>query len=114
MTKEELEAQKKLILERIEEITGSTPYLEEETRAIEPSVSLGRLTRMEALSEKGVNEYVLAQNRKSLERLHNALQRIEKGSYGTCIRCGGEIPLGRLQLVPEALVCVPCMEKKRG
>ncbi len=112
MTKQELEEQKALILKKIEEITASFPYLEEETQAIEPSVSLGRLTRMEALSEKGVNEYVLSQNRKSLEKLNNALQRIEKGTYGTCIRCGNEIPKGRLELVPEALICVPCQEKK--
>ena len=112
MTKQELEQQKALIIKKIEEIAASFPYLEEETQAIEPSVSLGRLTRMEAISEKGVNEYVLSQNRKSLEKLNNALQRIEKGTYGTCIRCNREIPLGRLKLVPEALVCVPCMEKK--
>jgi DnaK suppressor protein len=112
MTRRELEEQKALIIEKIEEITASLPYLEEETQAIEPSVSLGRLTRMEAICEKGVNEYVHTQNRKSLEKLKNALQRIERGSYGTCIRCGGEIPIGRLNLVPETLVCVPCLEKK--
>lgn len=68
---------------------------------------------MEALNDKGVNEHVPAEARKSLQRLHNALRRIEEGSYGTCIRCGKEIPLGRLQHVPEALVCVPCAEKRR-
>lgn len=104
---------KALILTHIEEIQNSFPYLLEETKAVEPSVSLGRLTRMEALSEKGVNEYVLAQKRKDLEKLMNALNRIEKGNYGTCIRCGGEIPLGRLKAVPGALVCIPCSEKKK-
>ena len=103
---------KRLIEQQIQEIVASMPYLEEETKAIAPSVSLGRLTRMEALSDKGVNEHVLAQNRRRLERLANALQRIEQGTYGVCIKCGKEIPAGRLQIVPEALVCVPCSEKK--
>jgi DnaK suppressor protein len=112
MTQQDREAQRELILARIDELEGSLGYLTEETKAIEPSVSLGRLTRMEALNDKGVNEHVLAENRKSLERLRNALGRIEDGSYGQCIRCGSPIPMERLRLVPEALICVPCSEKK--
>ena len=113
MTQAELEKQKALIHKQIEELESSMPYLEEETKAVEPSRSLGRLTRMEALNDKGVNEHVLAENRKKLERLRNALRRIDDGTYGKCVRCGNEIPVGRLELVPEALICVPCSERKK-
>ncbi len=113
MIEKELQEIEKLIRERIREMETSLAYLKEETKAIEPSVSLGRLTRMEAISEKGVNEYVLAGNKLTLEKLNNALDRITKGIYGRCIRCGGEIPIGRLRLVPEALVCVPCSSGKK-
>ncbi len=112
MTHEELADQRALVLQRIQEIQDSLPYLNEETKVVEPSVSLGRLTRMEALNDKGVNEHVLSQARKSLQRLENALRRMEQGTYGICVRCGKEIPLTRLQHVPEALFCVPCAEKK--
>lgn len=111
MTEEQLAKQKDIIVSRIAEIEGSFEYLGEETKAIEPSVSLGRLTRMEALNDKGVNEHVLAQNRRTLEQLHNALDRIAKGTYGVCIKCGRDIPIARLELVPQALICVPCSEK---
>ena len=113
MTNEERAELKLLIEARIAELTASVPYLEEESKAVEPSVSLGRLTRMEALNDKGVNEHVLRQNRKTLERLENALRRVTTEEYGLCVRCGKEIPMGRLRLVPEALVCVPCAEKPR-
>ena len=112
MTIEEHADLRNIINARIEEIEAAFPYLQEETQAIAPSVSLGRLTRMDALSEKGVNEYVLSQNRKILDKLHNALARMNKGTYGACLKCGSEIPIGRLHLVPEALVCVPCSSKK--
>jgi DnaK suppressor protein len=82
MKKEEIAELKKNIGARIEEIESAFPYLKEETKAIAPSVSLGRLTRMDALSEKGVNEYVLSQNRKILDKLHNALSLMDKGTYG--------------------------------
>jgi DnaK suppressor protein len=111
MDKKELQELEQLIRDRILEMEGSLSYLTEETKAIEPSVSLGRLTRMEAISEKGVNEYLLSGNKQTLQRLRNAMERIEKGSYGVCVRCGKEIPVGRLQQVPEALVCVPCSSR---
>ena len=108
MTNKEVHELKDIILTKIKKIEDSFPYLTEETKAIEPSVSLGRLTRMEAINEKGINEYVLAQNRQSLQKLNNALDRMEKGTYGMCMKCKQEIPIGRLQLIPEAVVCVAC------
>jgi RNA polymerase-binding transcription factor DksA len=35
-----------------------------------------------------------------------ALQRLEDGSYGTCVDCGREIPAERLKAQPEAIRCV--------
>lgn len=49
MTHEQRGELEELIRQKIEQIVASMPYLEEETQAIAPSVSLGRLTRMEAL-----------------------------------------------------------------
>ena len=44
-----------------------------------------------------------------------ALGRIEDGSYGTCARCGQEIPSERLDAVPYAVLCVDCkrLEERR-
>lgn len=99
---------RELIDSKIRSIEESVPYLDEETKPIAPSNSLGRLTRMEAISEKGINDYVLAQNKQALQKLFNALDRMDKGRYGICAKCGREIPIGRLRLVPEAVVCVSC------
>ncbi|MFW5685443.1 MAG: TraR/DksA family transcriptional regulator [Spirochaetota bacterium] len=68
---------------------------------------------LEALPDKGVNEHVLEQSRKTLGRLDNARRRADTEAFGKCVRCGDDIPMGRLRLVPEALVCVPCAERKR-
>ena len=108
MTIEELTELKELIIKKVQNLEDSAAYLTEETKPIAPSVGLGRLTRMEAISEKGVNEYMLGQNKQALQRLHNALDRMEKNTYGKCLKCGREIPIGRLRLVPEAVVCVGC------
>ncbi|WP_051367366.1 TraR/DksA family transcriptional regulator [Hamadaea tsunoensis] len=43
-----------------------------------------------------------------LVRMEEALRRYEDGSLGTCERCGGQIPEGRLEIMPWATHCVPC------
>lgn len=37
-----------------------------------------------------------------------ALARIEDGTYGECVRCGGDIAPARLDARPEAALCIDC------
>jgi len=113
MTDEVQQKFKQIILKSISELEDSNLYLDEATQPIEPSVAIGRLSRMEAIGEKSVNEARHVNVKLRLEKLKNALNRIESGTYGICIRCREEIPEGRLQAVPETLICVPCAEKKK-
>ena len=113
MTAERIAEFQKIIEQTLAELKDSEIYLKDATKPIEPSVALGRLTRMEAIGEKGVNEARQTEVKRRIERLGNALERIKRGEYGLCIRCGKEIPYERLLAVPEALICVPCAERKR-
>lgn len=45
-----------------------------------------------------------------LRGLREALERIEEGTYGTCLRCDEEISLKRLKVVPWAAYCLRCQE----
>jgi DnaK suppressor protein len=40
-----------------------------------------------------------------------ALQRIDLGTYGICVDCGGPVPEGRLEAKPEAARCVACQAR---
>jgi RNA polymerase-binding transcription factor DksA len=42
------------------------------------------------------------------EAIRAALGRIEAGSYGTCAKCGCDIPAARLAAVPTATMCIKC------
>jgi len=48
---------------------------------------------------------------KLLEKINKSLERIEQGMYGTCELCGGAIDEARLEALPEATVCIKCMNK---
>lgn len=37
-----------------------------------------------------------------------AIERIDKGTFGKCERCGGPIPKGRLEAIPYVRTCVKC------
>lgn len=40
--------------------------------------------------------------------ISRALQRIEHGTYGECISCGADIDPRRLEVRPEAALCLSC------
>lgn len=42
------------------------------------------------------------------QMLDAALERLEAGSYGVCMRCHNPISYGRLLVMPEATHCIGC------
>ncbi len=44
--------------------------------------------------------------------VEEALERIEKGTYGICRDCGEPIADARLNAIPWARVCITCKEKQ--
>lgn len=43
-----------------------------------------------------------------LDAVTAALQRIDRGEFGHCERCGAAIAAARLQALPEARLCLDC------
>ena len=55
----------------------------------------------------------LADNeQKLLNRINEALERIDEGTFGLCELCEKKIAQARLKAVPYAELCVPCQEKQ--
>ena len=54
-------------------------------------------------------------DRQLLNLIDEALERIEDGEYGKCVRCGSALPEKRLDAVPWARHCVQCQDlQERG
>lgn len=47
-----------------------------------------------------------------IAEIDRALDKIREGTYGLCKVCGKEIPDERLEIVPDANVCMECAEDK--
>ncbi|MFF3987010.1 TraR/DksA family transcriptional regulator [Streptomyces sp. NPDC001797] len=56
---------------------------------------------------------LLSQAREHLNDLDRALERLERGDYGRCERCGEPIPTERLEVRPAAETCVRCASAAR-
>jgi DnaK suppressor protein len=92
---------------RIEELTAWCD-------PVEPDVALGRLTRMDAIQSQQMALHQRDRVRTQKTRIIAALDRIEKGTFGTCPACKKPIDKRRLDTAPDAPLCVACLEAHRA
>ncbi len=58
------------------------------------------------LYEREKDIALLEQEELHLRRIETALDAMDKGSYGTCVACGKDIPFERLDAAPDTLYCI--------
>ena len=96
------------MLDEIAETEEKILELEKLVQPVAPDNALGRLSRMEALNDKAVNEAALGQAREHLHQLELALTRVYDSRFGLCSACEKPIPVERLLLMPQSSKCVGC------
>jgi len=74
--------------------------------------AVGRLTYMDAYQQQQVALHAKRKLESQLAAVRSALQRVQKGTYGTCEACGRTIPPERLEFIPEAAFCVDCHQSR--
>ena len=59
------------------------------------------------------SEFALIQMKsETLNKIDEALRRLDEGSYGNCFECGEEIAQARLRALPFAVRCIDCEEAR--
>ncbi len=79
---------------------------------IEPAADPVDTTQQAADRELATHN--LDRNAKLVRQILAAMDRIEDGSYGTCLDCEEEISQKRLSVLPWAELCIHCQEKVDG
>jgi DnaK suppressor protein len=60
-------------------------------------------------------EFALIQMKaETLNKINEALSRLEEGTYGRCFECGDEIAQARLRALPFAVRCKDCEEAREN
>ena len=100
----------KLILQQIEKLESDIESLKELTKPISPDNSIGRVSRMEAIGEKSINDSNLRKAKLRLQQLKKASERIKGDDFGYCLNCEEPIQIKRLEILPESTICMSCLK----
>lgn len=86
-----------LLLAEEQELLGERePDWEDAAASVSAAMPLGELAESDRLE---------------LERIRASLDRMERGTYGTCAACDGPIEIERLRAVPETDRCARCADR---
>lgn len=88
--------------------------LERQVAAIERDFAMGRSADFSEQAQERENEEVLnaieQKDLSELKQIEQALARIEEGSYDQCARCGENINIERLKIIPFTNHCIKCAQ----
>lgn len=108
MNREEL---KQLMIDQLQQLQKKITVLKGLTGAIAPDDSIGRVSRMDAINNRSVNEAALRQAELKRTKLQEALENVHDPDFGLCKKCGRIIQTGRIILMPESNLCVKCASR---
>jgi DnaK suppressor protein len=99
-----------IILNEISKTEKSIEEFKEITKPVAPDVAIGRVSRMDAINNKSVAEAGLRLTETKLKDLQRVLSQLGSKDFGLCLKCNRPIPLGRILIRPQSLLCVQCAE----
>ena len=108
MTSKELRHIVTIIKQEIDKTENSIVNYKELTTPISPENAIGRVSRMDAINNKSVNDAALITAELKLKNLQIALSNIHDSDFGICHKCKSIIPIGRVMLMPQSRFCVNC------
>jgi RNA polymerase-binding protein DksA len=119
MNKRKLAAFKKILLQEKAALEKQYHDLEQGNLMASQSDFTGEMPFEEEYAASGTSTFErerdlsLSENVKDLlQRVNEALARIEEGTYGICEICGEKIPEERLEALPYANLCILCKQKE--
>jgi DnaK suppressor protein len=75
---------------------------------ISPDNAIGRVSRMDAINNRGVMEAALQKAKERLEGLRRNLRKLGTPEFGICPKCKRAIAIQRILLAPQSSFCVNC------
>jgi|YelNatPaOPRAMG01_1025707.scaffolds.fasta_scaffold143485_2 RNA polymerase-binding transcription factor DksA len=105
--------EKSFILQQKEALEKELKRIKEEIKMLKDYPDLGISTEDASLEleEFNTNVSIKKELEETLEAVQEALFRIEKGTYGICVKCGNPIEEERLKTLPYATHCATCQIK---
>jgi DnaK suppressor protein len=118
LTAKELASFRELLVEKLKEIVGDVQHIESGALKTSRQDSAGDLSSMPIhMADIGSDNYeqefslgLMDSERKIVREIHEAIKRIQEGTYGICEGTGEPIPKMRLKGIPWTRYCVKFAE----
>lgn len=104
-----LRARRSALVRDLEEALGER-LGEDAVASLGEQIEIG--DRAVAAHGQEIEIQVVERKRRELREIERALERLSRGEYGRCERCGDEIDADRLAVVPFAVECVQCRRRR--
>ena len=108
MTPKERKLIKAIMEDKLAEAKQEVPNLAEATKSIAPDNAIGRVSRMDAIGNKAVNDMALKKAKNKIEHLEYALSLYGTLEFAVCSECYQDISFKRLSAMPEIETCMNC------
>ena len=102
---------KKTIQDKITQVETEIEEIKKLAAPIEPENAIGRISRMDAINNKTINDRLLRNAAEKQKKLKLALSRVDEPKFGFCTLCDKSIQEARLLLMPESSLCVNCARR---
>lgn len=109
-------ALRKSLLQKREEIIKEakaeiSKYIKGETRQlVDTALDDGDWSVVDLSEDISLRQ--LSKHKETLQKIDEALRKLKEGTYGICEECGDEISEERLKILPFAIYCTDCQEKR--
>lgn len=109
LTPEEIEELRQELSRQLKKLERSMKVTDEAMNPVAlDQTAVGRLSRMDSLQNQSLTRNLQEREQVKLALIQAAFLRLEEGTYGVCVDCGGEIPFQRLFVFPEGPTCSSC------
>lgn len=109
LTPEQIEELRTELMRQKRKLERSMSITDEAMRPVTLDQSaVGRLSRIDSLQNQGLTRGLQEREEAKLSQILGATARLEEGTYGRCVQCGGPIPYERLFVFPETPSCAAC------
>ena len=97
-----------LLEEELIKTTKRVERYQDLAKPIAPDNAIGRVSRMDAINNKGVLDAALLKAKERLVGLKRNIQKLDTTDFGICVKCKNKIPIERILLAPHSSFCVNC------
>jgi DnaK suppressor protein len=114
MEPERLEFFRNLLQERLQEILGEADKTRTDMTGTGAAAFPDPTDRATLETDRNFTLRIRDRERKLINKIREALERIDDGTYGICEICGGDIAEKRLIARPVTTMCIACKSRQEA